>query len=309
MDSTLPQTASTVLINVSLAWVAGVLASRLWLMKHTVAWQKAAVRLLSPAMLAGLVACAVGILLSLWSESSAMGDVPWLSAWPACKEMLTSTHYGHAGVAAAVLLTVAMLAHWALRQSGNGMRYVGSIGVLLLLVFAARVTIGHAFEQGFLSVALLVEWLHLLCMSLWAGIVFVAGWLVVPRMLASELAPSLERAAFLKSMSNWAAAALVGILATGAYNSYRVLASPRDLLDADYGHVLGFKLCFVLVSIALGGFNKFFGLPAALSQTSSAEKANRGLRMVVTVLRIESVALLLVIAAAAVLTNSAPPSA
>src|SRR6476620_4725715 len=99
MESTLPQTASTVLINVSLAWIAGVLASRLWLMRLTTAWEKAAVEQLSAAMPAGLAACAVGILLLLWSESAAIGDVPWLAAWPACKEMLTSTHYRHAGVA------------------------------------------------------------------------------------------------------------------------------------------------------------------------------------------------------------------
>jgi len=308
MESTLPQTASTAVINFSLAWMTGVLVFRFWLMRPTAAWQKAVVVRLSAAMAAGLAACAAGILLSLWSESSAMGDVPWLAAWPACKEMLTSTHYGHAGVAAIVLLVVAMLVHWVLRDRGIGMRYVASIGVLLLLVFAARVTIGHAFEQGFLSVALLVEWLHLQFMSLWAGIVFVAGWLVAPRMLTNGLAPTKERAVYLTLMSDWAAAALAGILVTGAYNSFRVLGSPRDLLNADYGHVLVFKLCFVLVAIALGSFNKFFGLPAALSATSSPDKANRGLRMVISVLRVESIALLLVLGAAAVLSNSAPPS-
>ena len=251
MESTLPQTASTVLINVSLAWIAGVLASRLWLMRLTTAWEKAAVEQLSAAMPAGLAACAVGILLSLGSESAAMGDVPWLAAWPACKEMLTSTHYGHAGVAAVVLLVIAMPVHCVLRKPDAGMRYVGSLGVSMLLIFAARVIIGHAFEYGFLSAALLVEWLHLLFMSLWAGIVFVASWLVVPRMLANELAPTREWAIYLTSMSSWATAALFGILATGTYNSYRVLGSLRDLLDAAYGHVLVFKLCFVVVAIAL----------------------------------------------------------
>jgi putative copper resistance protein D len=308
MESTLPQTASTAVINVSLAWMAGVLVFRFWLMKPTAVWQKEVVVRLSVAMLAGLAACASGISLSLWSESSAMGDVPWLAAWPAGKEMLTSTHYGHAGIAAVGLLVVAMLVHSVLRKPGTDKRYVASIGVLLLLVFAARVTIGHAFEQGFLSVALLVEWLHLLFMSLWAGIVFVASWLVAPRMLISDLATTNDRAAYLTLMSDWAAAALAGNLATGAYNSFRVLGSPRDLLNADYGHVLVFKLCFVLVAIALGSFNKFFGLPAALSPSSSPDKANRGLRMVISVLRIESLALLLVLGAAAVLTNSAPPS-
>jgi putative copper resistance protein D len=146
-------------------------------------------------------------------------------------------------------------------------------------------------------------------MAVWTGIVFVAGWLVVPHMLADEPAPTGERLAYLGAMSDWATAALAGILATGACNSYRVLGSVRDLPDTEYGHVLLLKLCFVLVAMALGGYNRFFGLPAASAPEGAGRTSKRGLRMLVPVLRIESVALLLVLVFAAVLTNSAPPSA
>ena len=307
MESTFPQTAATALINISFAWMVGVLASRPWLMKQTAGWQKAVVERLSPAMLAGLIACTLGILLALWTESAAMGDVAWLDAWPVCVQMMTTTHYGHAGVAAVALLVVAMVVHWRLKGPDAGMSYVGSLTVLLLLVAAARVTIGHAFEHGPFSVAVAVEWLHLLLMALWAGIVFVAAWVVLPRVRDSELVATKARAAYLASMSDWASVALVGILATGAYNAYRVLGSPRQLIEVSYGQVLTFKLCLVLIAIALGGFNKFVGLPAALSFGESAARAHRGLRTVIAVLRIESIALLLVLMAAAVLTSSAPP--
>lgn len=228
-----------------------------------------------------------------------MGDVPWLDAWPVCVQMMTTTHYGHAGVAALGLVVIAMVVHWRLKGPGAGLGYLGSLTVLLLMVAAARVTIGHAYEHGPLSVAVLVEWLHLLLMSLWAGIVFVAGWLVLPRVLAGASAPTGEAGDYLTSISNWAAVALAGVLATGAYNAYRVLGSPRQLIEVSYGQVLSFKLCLVVIAVALGGFNKFVGLPAAMSP--------RGLRSVTAVLRIESVALLLVLMAAAVLTGSAPP--
>lgn len=287
------------MINISFAWMVGVLTSRVWLMKQTAGWQKAIVEKLSLAMLTGLIACTSGILLSLWTESAAMGDVAWLDAWPVCVQMMTTTHYGHAGVAAVALLVIAMVVHWSLKGQDAGMRYVGSLAALLVLVAGARVTIGHAFEHGPLSIEVWVELLHLLLMSVWAGVVFVAGWVVLPRALASELLATRERATYLTSMSNWAAAAMFGILATGAYNAFRVLGSPRQLVEVDYGQMLTFKLCLVVIAIALGGFNKFVGLPAATSQ--------RGLRTVIAVLRIESVVLLLVLMAAAVLTNSAPP--
>jgi len=61
-----------------------------------------------------------------------------------------------------------------------------------------------------------------------------------------------------------------------------------------------FKVVLVSVAIALGGFNKFVGLP-------TADASQTGLRKVIAVLRIESIALLLVLIAAAFLTSSAPP--
>ena len=232
-----------------------------------------------------LAACAIGALLSLWTEAAVMGDVAWPDAGPAFSEMLASTHYGHAGLTAVVLLVLAMLVHWRLKRKGAEMRSIHVVAGLVLLVAAARVSIGHASEHGLFSVAAWIEWLHVLLMSLWAGTVFVAGWIVLPQVLVDESSPTGQRAAYLSALSNWATAALAGILATGAYNTYRVLDSPRDLIEGDYGHVLVFKLGFVLVAIALGGFNRFHGLPAAMSV--QPEKARRGLRGVIAVLRIE----------------------
>jgi putative copper resistance protein D len=306
MEFTVPQVAATALFNVSFAWIVGALASRYWVMKQTAVWQGAVVKRLSSAMLAGLMACTVGVFFSLWTESAMMGDVAWLDARPAFVQTVTATYYGHVGVAVLALLAVAIAAHLLFNRPGANKAYSRSIAALVLLLAAARVTVGHAFEHGPFSLAVAVEWLHLLFMALWAGIVFIAAWVVLPRVRDSEVVATGERAAYLTSMSNWAAVAVAGILATGIYNAYRVLGSPRELIDAVYGNVLVFKLAMVLLAIALGGFNKFVGLPAALSTMPSANTRS-GLGTVVMALRMESIALLLVLMAAAVLTSSAPP--
>ncbi|TCS33115.1 putative copper resistance protein D [Paucimonas lemoignei] len=306
MEATLPQIASTALINFSLSWTAGILASRFWLRKRTASWQDGAAGWLASAMTVSLVMCLLGILLSLWSESAAMADVAWLDAWPAFQALVATTHYGHAGIAAATFFLLALILHWLFKRRHAELHYLGVIAFLVLLAAGARVTIGHAYAYGFWSVAVMVEWLHLLAMALWTGMVLVAGWAVLPRVLAMEFFPSQERASYLASMSTWATAVLAALLATGAYNAYRVLSSPRDLLATDYGHMLVFKLACVGIAIALGGFNRFAGLPAALS-TLATSHAQHGLQTVVAVLRIESVALLLALAAAAVMTSSAPP--
>ncbi|WP_019142696.1 copper resistance D family protein [Noviherbaspirillum massiliense] len=303
MESTFPQAASTALVNISLAWIAGVLACRFWLIKRTARWQSAVAQRLSRATTIGLAACMAAIVLSLWTESALMGDVPWLDAWPAFRDMLVSTHYGHAGIAALGILALAIAAQLVLCRACSERWCLIILSSLFALLGVARVAIGHAYEHGPFSLAVVVEWLHIVSMSLWAGIVFVAGWLALPGVLRAEAQPTTERTAFLTSMSDWAAGALVVILATGAYNAFRVLGSPADFVRTPYGNVLLLKLCLVIAAIALGGFNKFVGLPAVLQSADGQQ----GLRTVIAVLRVESIALLLVLAAAAVLTSSAPP--
>lgn len=306
MESTPAQVAANALVNLSFAWTIGILACRPWLSRQTAAWERAVARHMAPAMLAGLAACTAGIFLSLWTESAIMGEVAWLDAWPVLTRMITTTHYGHAGAAAMALLVVAMGAHQVLYRSGARMPYTASMAGLLLSVAAARVTIGHAYEHGPFSLAAAAQWLHLLCMALWAGIVFVSGWLVLPPVLLMESGPTGERAAYLNPMSHWATAALAGVLATGAYNAWRVLGSPGDLVNAAYGQVLLVKMLLVLIAIALGGYNKFLGLPASLAKRDLTQ-SRRGLVAVVTVLRIESIVLVAVFVAAAILASSAPP--
>jgi putative copper resistance protein D len=305
MELALSQVFATTLVNLSLAWIVGVLASRFWLMTATARWREPVRKRLSFSMTAGLLACALGSVLSAWAAAAAMADVPWLDAEPAFSEMLMSTHYGHAALAAFGFLVLAIAVDRRLARTNSDIRYLGSIAVLVLLVAAARVSIGHAFEHGPMSVAVWVELLHILFMSLWAGAVFVSGWIVLPAVAAAGL-PDDGRTRYLASLSNWATVALAGILATGAYNSYRMLGSLRDLIESDYGHVLVFKLCFVLLAIALGGLNRFYGLPAAASNGDPV-RTQQGLRVVIAILCVESIALLLVLVAAAVLTSSAPP--
>jgi len=299
MESTVPQVAATALINISFASVVGVLGSRFWLVQQTAGWQGTVDKRLSLAMSVGLIVCITGIFRSLWTESAMMGDVTWMDAWPVCVQMMSTTHYGKAGVAAMVFLVIALLVHLLRNGQVVSKTYLVILSALFLLVTTARITIGHAYEHGPFSVAATVQWLHLVLMALWAGIVFVAGWLVLPRALAGDSPPTKEVTAYLTAMSDSAGVALAGILATGAYNAYRVLGSPRQLIEMDYGQVLTFKLCLVVIAISLGGFNKFVGLSGATSQ--------RGLRTVITVLRVESVVLLLVLMDVAVLTSSAPP--
>jgi len=301
------QATATALLNLGLAWIVGVLTSRFWLKKGTGHWHDAVLGRLSSSLTAALLVCASGTVLSLWAAAANMADVGWLDAGPAFVDMLAATHYGHAGMAALGILLLAMLIHWRLACSARGAPGAVIIPVLVVLFAVARVSTGHAVEQGAMGIPAVVELFHLLFMALWAGIVFVGGWVVLPSAAGDTSSSHTMVTYYLKSLSSWATAALAVIVATGVYNACRVLGSTRDLIESEYGHDLVFKLCFVLVAIGLGAINRFHGLPAILSLTATQANARPALRRVIRILRVESIALLLVMAAAAVLTSSAPP--
>ncbi|GGI55664.1 copper resistance D family protein [Oxalicibacterium solurbis] len=305
MEASLPQVIATSFINVSLAWVVGALAARAWLTKVSADWRIPASRALYLLMPYALITCACALLFSLWSEAVVMADVPFFEGGAAFKEMLKSTHYGHAGLTAITAVVLALAGHLVLANRETPKFYAATIAVFVVLLGAARVSIGHAYEYGAFSLATAVELVHVLAMAMWAGIVFIAGWVALPIVSKSEHTAIPDRASFLNSLSDWATVALIAIVATGAYNAYRVLHAPADLFSF-YGNVLLFKLAMVAIAILLGAYNKFFGLPGASAYEFNDNTS--GLRRVITVLRVESVALFLAIVAAAVLTGSAPPA-
>lgn len=102
---------------------------------------------------------------------------------------------------------------------------------------------------------------------------------------------------------------------TGAYNAYRGLESLNNLLGNSYGNALTIKLCLVAVAVGLGAFNRFIGFPAVVeianspNSTGAQGKASpRAMHRLVFVLRLESLALLGMLTAAAVLTAESPPA-
>ncbi len=306
MDISLAQAAATALVNIGLAWIVGALACRFWLRGGSARWRQPVLLRLERATTAALCLGVAGLALSLWMAAAAMADVRWPAAGPAFRQMLAGTHYGHAGLLALGVMVLALPLHLARAASASENLYLGTGAALLLLFAFTRAAAGHAYEHGALSV--MVEALHLLLVTLWCGAVFVSGWLALPCIDTTKSEAGRERAAYLQTLSRWATAALAGIILTGACNAFRVLGSPRHWLQGDYGHVLAVKLGFVLAAALLGAFNRFRGLPMALQAKGDAG-AQSGLDIVIMVLRVESLALLLALLAAAVLTGSAPPEA
>lgn len=270
--ASLLQLAAALLLNAGFAWLAGSLLARRWLAGAPCAP-------LDRTDIAAALASLAGSACALWAGAAMMGDVGLGEALALLPAMMVQTAYGQAGLAgmaAAALLLLAPHRAWRAR-------------ILLLALFAlARASVSHAGEHGLASLAVAVEWLHLVLIGVWLGAVAVAAWAVRP-----------AHAHYLSALSKAATVALAGILITGVFNVWQRIGAPEQMLSNPYGLALTAKLVLVGLAVLLGAYNRFIGFPDAAQ--------GRG-RRALTVLRAESLLLLAALAAAAVLTSQPPPA-
>ena len=284
----------------------GVLAAQSWLQHADNSEHRRVHEKLHMAMGIGLIAVSAATLVSLWQASATMADVPLLKSGPSLWVMFADTSYGRFGLASLLVLILGCVLHFVPRLSGQSSPHRAAVLGILVAFAICRVAAGHAAEHGFFAVATMAELIHVLSIALWFGSVIVAAWIVIPANAGAVLPGSIT--SYLTSLSSWATGALAAVLATGLYNAVRVLNHPAELVTTEYGWVLITKLCFVGIAIVLGGWNRFIGFPAVFAAAVEPATERTKLNVITSVLRAESIALLIVLLAAAILTASAPPA-
>ncbi|HEX7906944.1 MAG TPA: CopD family protein [Paraburkholderia sp.] len=299
--------AFVALQNLGFAVVVGVLLGDRWLARRNSPWQER----ISRRMVSALRIASVGALMSstfaFWIHCALMSESPLLEAGPAVRSMLMETGFGHAWLAGAgLMLGVVVL---SLMQTGKSIRFPVGIGLGLAGVALARSNGGHPVDSGPFSLPVWVDWIHLLAISAWVGLVLVTTYVVAPRFFNAVGSERANSAAYIQSLSDAATLALVILFATGAYGGLRGVRSPGDLLQSFYGQILLLKLALVFVAAALGGHNRFFEMPRLLASlmNASSTPSVKPLKRFVAVLHIESMVLAGVLVAAAILVSSPLP--
>ncbi|MDR5855754.1 CopD family protein [Caballeronia sp. LZ062] len=299
--------ALVALQNISFATLVGALISDRWLVRSTSHWQASvSARLL----LAARVAC-VALLLSttaaFWTHCALMSESTLAEAGPAVYSMLKETGYGHAWAASALLTCVALGLLFA-PASMRG-RLMPLTGICLAGIALGRSNTGHSVEAGFFSLPVWADWIHLLAISVWVGLVVATTYVVAPTLFAAGEPDRKNGASFIQSLSDTATIALLVLFATGAYSGWRSVNSPVGFVTSSYGQVLMLKLGLVLVAAALGGHNRFFEMPQLLASLKGGSMRNAApaLKRFSRVLQVESIVLVAVLIAAAVLVSSPLP--
>lgn len=300
----LGQVAMASLAQIAFAVAIGSLLFGAWL-----AAEGASVKL-SPAHLAwrrargSLTAAALVFVLAeagwIVYEAASMSGAGLGGAFGALGTVLQMTHVGHAWAllfgGALALLVLAVLRPGG--AAGDALLWLA-----VLVVEAGNASIGHAADAGVFSPAVGVQMLHLLSTAVWGGIVLAGGMVAVPALGASIARGVLIRVA--QRVSRLSMVAVVLVLATGAFNAYRGTGGDLAVLDAStWGHVLLLKLALVALALVLGGLNRFSALPR-LRRTAATEDA----RTFANILNLESIAMIGVFIAAAVLAFSVPGAA
>jgi putative copper resistance protein D len=248
---------------VSLAGCFGVLVLALWVVPDT-----AADRADQENVLAGmwplLGICTAALLatsiFALLVRSAEMSGSPITEVLSVVPTVLLRTHLGHTwilrGVAATVLaVTVMTRASRPPRPSSYVM-----LGCALV-VSAMDSASGHASDAGDLSIAEIMDWLHLVAALVWAGGLLVLSWAIFPRLLkhGDRAARSVARIASRFSRVAGATVALVAL--TAPYQAWAYGGSFEGLLHSLYGRTVVAKIVLFFLLVALGAFNRFVGVP------------------------------------------------
>ncbi|AJG24642.1 copper resistance D family protein [Cupriavidus basilensis] len=300
--------ALTALQNLSFALLVGTLLSERWLARSPSPWQADVSRRLVRAFRGSAIVALLSGVLAFWIHCALMSESSLADAWPAVRSMLTETEFGRAwGIGAAFMLFVTLISFFPWTGSAFGCQLAQGLG---LAGFAlSRSHSGHPVDAGAFSLPVWADWIHLLAVSTWVGIVWVAAFMVAPKMAEASQGDHQNGASFIQSLSDTATYALIALFVTGAYNGWRGVGPPGNLLGSAYGQLLVLKVSLAVAAAALGGHNRFFEMPRLLASLKSGSSVSlaRQIRRFAAILYVESWVLAGVLVAATVLVASPLP--
>ncbi len=297
---------------IALSLVIGPLATTLWIVPKdaNIAFQGRLWRLTGGA-LGALTLSSVTLLVGRTLEMSRQG-LDHVAHW--LPLVVRETPFGHVWLFRPAILAMA----WAAWFVGRNLERRRSAAAFLFATAAViaftRSATGHPADQGSWTLPEWVDWVHLVAVSVWAGVVFTMSITIFPRLSRERLSPSV-RADLITRLSSVATVALICILLTGILSAYHYIGTWAALRDSTYGHILLVKLALVAVAVALGAANRFLFVPriraaastVAIRSTSPHQTDEKPFGFLIRSVGIETLILLAVLATAAVLLHGMPP--
>ena len=290
----LPRVIASAISDSAFAIVSGSIAACLWLNPEDLAIRR---RLRIIALLS-LTALLLALGSQMFLQTATMVGVSDIhSIQSEISVVLTSTHAGRALVCEAAFVVLPLLL--LLTRFGRQPR-AGTWSALALLVVLATVrsAIGHSAGDGDFTLPEFIQFIHLASTATWAGSVLVAGFIVLPEMLRRQSTEAITQ--FTRSLSRAVTIALLLIVLSGVYNSYRGLGGTlAPLAGTQWGKLLDLKLALIGIALTLGALSRTM---LRGDRSLSSQECSR----LATMVRVEAAIMLLILTVSAWLANSPP---
>ncbi|MGE6258032.1 copper resistance CopC/CopD family protein [Heyndrickxia sporothermodurans] len=243
-----------------------------------------------------LIGMFLAIVLNLPLQTRINAGVSWLDAFDLSllKETLGQTSFGVIWIIQLLLLLMLIIFTLIVIKKKSFSSWNKWIVPLLLLVglLISKSFIGHAASSNHKFIALVMNFLHLFAGSLWLGSLFSMVFLIPKKDKQNENNPYWKA---IQTVSLLAICSVLIILLTGVYESFSYIPTIYSLLHTDYGIALLVKIILFFVMLVFGAFHFRKG------------KKHAGKRVTATI-GIELIVGLMVLIAAAFLTNLPPAS-
>jgi putative copper resistance protein D len=284
-----PRALAAALFDIAFACTAGVLLANLLL--------PAGCNIVRPSNRRFIIGMIVALAAQAWFAAAvATGSSTFEQVRSALPEVLTGTHAGEVTLVSLVCAVLPLLCSAFIR--GEPLQTRTALFFFATLT-AVRAVSGHAASDGNFSLREFVQFLHLASIAIWSGGVIVAGLLIMPKLHHRGETEDIK--VFAVRLSRAATIALLFVVASGAYNSYRgVGLSLAPLCQGAWGTLLIAKVAMVCIAICLGAYSR--GIISSAAAMSDYDTAR-----LLMALRVESAMMVAILTISAFLANSAPP--
>lgn len=246
-----------------------------------------------------LIMVAMASVLELLLMALVMGGGILSNVSDSLPQMLLETRYGTIWFVRIAIIGLVALSWWLWPGItwSTGIRLLGAVAIAL-----TRSLSGHAADWGDVTLPVLIDWLHLLAVSIWIGGLLVLGFVL--RVALNPINDEEAATAFTliaRRFSTLASVCVVALLITGLFHPRLRLMSFSTLFWIPYGWTLLVKLSLVMLMLMLAGLNRSYLLPR-LSRGSDG----RARLLITTIGRLEWLLAVFVLVSSALLTQLTP---
>lgn len=177
--------------------------------------------------------------------------------------VLRQTHFGAVWLLRIGLIGLLTLVRGSRRTTAPRSQQAIMLSLSATALIALTTSLsGHAAHGGDLTMPVLIDWIHLVAVSIWTGGLFTLGFLF-QRFITPPGTEEVARglAAVGRPFSRMAAYCVFTLFAAGFFNAWLQVESLQFLVTSSYGLILLAKIFLFGLILALAAANRYYFLP------------------------------------------------